>query len=138
MGLEADGDFPNTGEYLGFSGKRRLLEAGGVDVLNVHASIGMSRAAAHLAGDFGIPVSLGNTIMEIGVHLAASLPEVLYLEFSDLMWNTLAKEPVKLARSGGHSAQIRFSRLTISPGEAAMLVSQEPTHLQPAHFPPRG
>ena len=60
---------------------------------------GMSRAAAHLAGDFGIPVSLGNTIMEIGVHLAASLPEVVYLEFSDLAWNKLAKEPVKFENS---------------------------------------
>lgn len=85
----------NTGEYLGFHGKRRLLEAGGVDVLNVHGAIGMSRAAAHLAGDFGIPVSLGNTIMEIGVHLAASLPECLYLEYSDLAWNRLAQEPVQ-------------------------------------------
>ena len=84
----------NTGEYLGFSGKRRLLEAGAVDVLNVHGSIGGSRAAAQLAGDFGIPVSLGNTNLEIGVHLAASLPECLYMEFSDLMWNDLAKEPV--------------------------------------------
>ncbi len=84
----------NTGEYLGFSGKRRLLESGGVDVLNVHGSIGVSRAAAHLAGDFGIPVALGNTILEAGVHLAASLPEVLYLEFSDLAWNKLAKTPV--------------------------------------------
>ena len=36
----------NTGEYLGFHGKRRLLESGGVDVLNVHGSIGSSRAAA--------------------------------------------------------------------------------------------
>lgn len=89
----------NTGEYLGFSGKRLLLEAGGVDVLNVHGSIGMSRAAAHLAGDFGIPVSLGNTIMEIGVHLAASLPEALYLEFSDLTWNKIAKEPIKFENS---------------------------------------
>lgn len=87
----------NTGEYLGFSGKRRLLEAGGVDVLNIHGSIGGSRAAAHLAGDFGIPVSLGNTLLELGVHLAASLPEVLYLEFSDLAWNKVAKEPVKFA-----------------------------------------
>jgi L-alanine-DL-glutamate epimerase-like enolase superfamily enzyme len=87
----------NTGEYLGFSGKRRLLEAGGVDVLNIHGSIAMSRSAAHLAGDFGIPVALGNTIMEIGVHLAASLPEVLYLEFSDLAWNRLAKDPIKFA-----------------------------------------
>ncbi len=87
----------NTGEYLGFSGKRRLLEAGAVDVLNIHGSIGGSRAAAHLAGDFGIPVSLGNTNLEIGVHLAASLPECLYMEFSDLMWNVLAKEPVHFA-----------------------------------------
>ncbi len=89
----------NTGEYLGFSGKRRLLESGGVDVLNIHGSIGMSRAAAHLAGDFGVPVSLGNTLLEIGVHLAASLPEVLYLEFSDLTWNKLAKEPIHFENS---------------------------------------
>jgi L-alanine-DL-glutamate epimerase-like enolase superfamily enzyme len=89
----------NTGEYLGFSGKRRLLETGGVDVLNVHGSICMSRASAHLAGDFGIPVSLGNTIMEIGVHLAASLPEVLYLEYSDLAWNRLAQQPVQFEDS---------------------------------------
>jgi len=85
----------NTGEYLGFGGKRRLLEAGGVDVLNVHGRIGATRAAAHLAGEFGIPVALGNTILEIGVHLAASLPECLYLEYSDLAWNRLAREPVR-------------------------------------------
>jgi L-alanine-DL-glutamate epimerase-like enolase superfamily enzyme len=85
----------NTGEYLGFSGKRRLLESHGVDVLNLHGSMGMTRAAAHLAGDFGIPVSLGNTNLEIGVHLAASLPECLYMEFSDLPWNRLAKQPVR-------------------------------------------
>ncbi|MFV2065426.1 MAG: mandelate racemase/muconate lactonizing enzyme family protein [Pirellulales bacterium] len=85
----------NTGEYLDFSGKRRLLEAGGVDVLNIHGAIGTSRAAARLAGDFGVPVALGNTIMEIGVHLAASLPECPYMEFSDLAWNRLAREPVR-------------------------------------------
>jgi L-alanine-DL-glutamate epimerase-like enolase superfamily enzyme len=55
----------------------------------------MSRAVAHLAGDFGVPVALGNTLLEIGVHLAASLPEMLYLEFSDLPWNRLAQEPVR-------------------------------------------
>ncbi|MDP6442273.1 MAG: mandelate racemase/muconate lactonizing enzyme family protein [Pirellulaceae bacterium] len=85
----------NTGEYLGFSGKRRLLESDAVDVLNIHGHINQSRFAAHLAGDYGIPVSLGNTIMEIGVHLAASLPECLYLEFSDLAWNEIAVEPVR-------------------------------------------
>ncbi|MCH2375418.1 MAG: mandelate racemase, partial [Planctomycetes bacterium] len=34
----------NTGEYLGFSGKRRLLECGGVDVLNLHGEINAARA----------------------------------------------------------------------------------------------
>jgi len=93
----------NTGEYLGFSGKRRLLESGGVDVLNIHGAVGMARAAAHLAGDYGIPVSLGNTILEIGVHLAASLPECLYMEYSDLAWNRLAKEPVRFADGSAYA-----------------------------------
>ena len=90
-------------QYLGFSGKRRLLESGGVDVLNVHGSIGMTRAAAHLAGDFGIPVALGNTIMETGIHLAASLPECVFLEFSDLAWNQLAKQPVQFENGWAHA-----------------------------------
>jgi len=84
----------NTGEYLGLTGKRQLLEHHAVDILNLHGHIAVSRLAAGLAGDYGIPVSLGNTIFEIGVHLATSLPECLCLEFSDLAWNRLLKEPV--------------------------------------------
>ena len=87
----------NTGEYLGFSGKRRLLEHSAVDVLNVHDSISTTRSAARLAGDYGVPVSLGNTVLELGVHLAASLPECLFLEFSDLSWNEVAVERVHFA-----------------------------------------
>ena len=64
-------------------------------MLNVHGQINQTRAAAYLAGDYGIPVSLGNTIMEIGVHLAASLPECLYMEYSDLAWNEVATEPIR-------------------------------------------
>ena len=91
----------NTGEYLDYSGKRKLLERNAVDVLNIHGSVTMSRDAARLAGDHGVPVSLGNTILEIGVHLAASLPECLYMEFSDLRWNELAQEPVRF--ENGHA-----------------------------------
>ena len=85
----------NAGEYVGFSRKRRLLECHGVDVLNLQGSISTGRALAHLAGDFGVPVSLGNTACEIGVHIAASLPECIYMEYSDLIWNHLAREPVQ-------------------------------------------
>lgn len=84
----------NTGEYLDHDGKCRLLENGAVDVLNVHGHISDSRAAARLAAHHGVPVSLGTTILELGVHLAASFPECLYLEFADLAWNRLVKEPV--------------------------------------------
>ena len=84
----------NTGEYLEYSGKRKLLERHAVDVLKIHGSVTISRDATRLAGDYGVPVSLGNTILEIGVHLAASLPECLYMECSDLAWNDLAQEPV--------------------------------------------
>ena len=65
----------------------------------------MSRAAAQLAGDFGNPVAMGNTIMEIGVHLAASLPECLYMEFSDLAWNRLAREPVHFENGFAHAPE---------------------------------
>lgn len=85
----------NTGEYLDYSGKRRLLEHHAVDVLNVHDSISVSRGIARLAGDYGVSVSLGNTVLELGVHLAASLPECIYLEFSDLKWNDIAIEAVQ-------------------------------------------
>lgn len=89
----------NTGEYLAYSGKRRLLEHNAVDVLNVHDSVSVTRAAAWLAADYGVPVCLGNTILEIGVHLAASLPECLCLEYSDLAWNEIAVEPVRFENS---------------------------------------
>ncbi|MEZ6044167.1 MAG: mandelate racemase/muconate lactonizing enzyme family protein [Planctomycetaceae bacterium] len=92
----------NTGEYLSFHGKRRLLEHQGVDVLNVHGSFGVSRAAAVLAADYGVPLSLGNTILEVGVHIAASLPECHFLEFSDLRWNELAVKPVQVAEGYAH------------------------------------
>ena len=85
----------NTGEYLGYSGKRRLLEHNAVDVLNVHDSVSTTRAAAWLAADYGVPVSLGNTVLELGVHLAASLPECLCMEFSDIIWNEIAVDPVR-------------------------------------------
>lgn len=91
----------NTGEYVGFSGKRQLLQTGGVDVMNVHAHFGANRALAQLAGEYGIPLALGNTSFEIGVHLAASLPECLYMEFSDLGWNELAREPIRF--EGGYA-----------------------------------
>lgn len=87
--------FVNTGEYLDLRGKRQLLEHRAVDVLNVHGHLSDVMHAAWLASEHGIPVSLGNTTCEIGVHLAVALPEVEWLENSLIGWDVLVAEPVR-------------------------------------------
>lgn len=72
----------NTGEYLDLSGKRRLIEARAVDILNVHGRISHVMTIGWLAAEYGIRMSLGNTAMELGVHTACALPECDWLEYS--------------------------------------------------------
>ncbi len=84
----------NTGEYVGLRGKRRLLEGGAVDVLNINDHLSDGLTAARLAAEHGVPVSIGNTALDIGVHLAAALPEVEMLEWSMLGWDVLAEQPI--------------------------------------------
>jgi L-alanine-DL-glutamate epimerase-like enolase superfamily enzyme len=91
----------NSGEYLDLHGKRRLMEQHAVDILNVHGNITQSRQAAWLAADYGIPVSLGNTPFELGVHLGAALPEVVWLEYSFQDYDHLIAEPVRF--EGGYA-----------------------------------
>ena len=85
----------NAGEYLNLSGKRELLERGAVDILNIHGSIGDAMKAGWLAGEHGIPIAVGNTNFEIGVHVAAALPEVNWLEYSFLAYNHLLETPIE-------------------------------------------
>lgn len=85
----------NSGEYLDLRGKRLLMEARAVDYLNVHGSVNDTMRAAWLAAEYGLPVSLGNTNFELGVHLAAALPEADWLEYSFQDYNQLVEEPVR-------------------------------------------
>jgi L-alanine-DL-glutamate epimerase-like enolase superfamily enzyme len=84
----------NSGEYLDVAGKRKLLEADAVDILNVHGQISDTMWIGRLAAELGIPLSLGNTFLEVGVHLACALPEVEWLEYSFLNYNHLVEQPV--------------------------------------------
>ena len=84
----------NSGEYLDLRGKRKLMEARAVEILNIHGHIGDSMKAGWLAAEYGIPVSLGNTPHELGVHLAAALPEVAGFEYSFLDYDQLIEQPV--------------------------------------------
>jgi L-alanine-DL-glutamate epimerase-like enolase superfamily enzyme len=84
----------NSGEYLDVSGKRQLLLAGGTDILNVHNQVTDVMRIGWLAAELGIPVSLGNTFLETGIHMAAALPEVQWLEYSFQNYDHLVDEPI--------------------------------------------
>jgi L-alanine-DL-glutamate epimerase-like enolase superfamily enzyme len=86
----------NAGEYVDRRGKWRLLEGGAVDVLNINDHLSDGLMAGRMAAEHGVPVSIGNTPLDLGVHLAVALPEVDFLEWSMLGWDVLADEPIRV------------------------------------------
>jgi L-alanine-DL-glutamate epimerase-like enolase superfamily enzyme len=86
----------NSGEYLDASGKQKLLEAGCVDVLNVHGHVTDVMRVGWLAAERNIPVTVGNTFLEFGVHMACALPEVEWLEYSFQNLDHLVAEPMQI------------------------------------------
>jgi len=84
----------NSGEYLDAAGKRALMLAGGTDILNVHGQVTDVMRMGWLAAEMGIPVTLGNTFLETGVHMACALPEVEWLEYSFQNFDHLVDEPM--------------------------------------------
>ncbi len=86
----------NSGEYLDVAGKRALVLAGGTDILNVHGHVTDVMRIGWLCADLGVPVSLGNTFLEFGVHMAAALPEVEWLEYSFQDFDHLVEQPIEI------------------------------------------
>lgn len=86
----------NSGEYLDVKGKRVLLENHGTDLLNVHGQVTDVMRIGWLAAEHGVPVSLGNTFLEMGVHMAAALPEVEWLEYSFQNYDHLVEQPIEI------------------------------------------
>jgi L-alanine-DL-glutamate epimerase-like enolase superfamily enzyme len=86
----------NSGEYLDAHGKRLLMEADATDILNVHGQVTDVMRIGWLAADRGIPVSLGNTFLEVGIHMACALPEVQWLEYSFQNFDHLVDRPVEI------------------------------------------
>ncbi|TZG31207.1 mandelate racemase/muconate lactonizing enzyme family protein [Agrobacterium sp. B1(2019)] len=86
----------NSGEYLDLSGKRVLMDNFGTDILNVHGQVTDVMHIGWLAAELGIPVSLGNTFLEIGVHMAVALPEVEWLEYSFQNFDHLVEAPIEI------------------------------------------
>jgi L-alanine-DL-glutamate epimerase-like enolase superfamily enzyme len=82
----------NSGEYLDASGKRLLIEANATDMLNVHGAVSDVMRIGWLAAERGVPVTLGNTFLELGVNMAVALPEVAWLEYSFQNFDHLVEE----------------------------------------------
>jgi L-alanine-DL-glutamate epimerase-like enolase superfamily enzyme len=93
----------NSGEYLDAHNKRLLMEADATDILNVHGQVTDVMRVGWLAADRGIPVSLGNTFLEVGVHMACALPEVQWMEYSFQNYDLLAAEPVEIRDGWAHA-----------------------------------
>jgi L-alanine-DL-glutamate epimerase-like enolase superfamily enzyme len=93
----------NSGEYLDLTGKRMLLEAEGADIINVHAQVGDVMKIGWFAAEKAIPVSLGNTFLEMGVHMACALPEVEWLEYSFQNFDHLVEQPIEIANGWAYA-----------------------------------
>ena len=60
-------------------------------VFVVFASVGVYPiVAAH----YGVPVSVGNSLGEVSVHVAAALPEFTWIEYSFLGYERLLADPI--------------------------------------------
>lgn len=86
----------NSGEYLDAAGKLALMQAGATDILNVHGQITDVLRVAWVATEWGVPISLGNTFLEVGAHLALALPEVRWLEYSFQNFAHLVELPLTI------------------------------------------
>lgn len=86
----------NSGEYFDASNKLRLIEARGTDMINVHGHVSEVMRIGWVAAEQGIPVSLGNSFLEIGVNMAVALPEVEWLEYSFQNFDHLVEEPIEI------------------------------------------
>ena len=86
----------NSGEYLDAAGKRLLMQAGATDMLNVHGQVTDVMRIGWLAAELGVPVTLGNTFLEIGVHMACALPEVEWLEYSFQNFDHLVEQTIEI------------------------------------------
>lgn len=103
----------NSGEYLDVAGKRQLLLAGATDILNVHGQVTDVMRIGWLAAEMGVPVSLGNTFLEVGVHMACALPEVEWLEYSFQNFDHLVERPIQIKEGWAIAPDVPGHGLTL-------------------------
>jgi L-alanine-DL-glutamate epimerase-like enolase superfamily enzyme len=141
------GTLINSGEYLDAAGKRLLMHAGATDMLNVHGQVTDVMRIGWLAAELGVPVTLGNTFLEFGVHMACALPEVEWLEYSFQNFDHLIEQPIEIhdgwihaPERPGHglvlsdTARRQWARPKVLPRDR---LGEAPTNSRVAPNPPR-
>jgi len=116
----------NSGEYLDAAGRRRLIEAGAVDILPLHGRITDAMRLGWLAREAGVPVALGNTFAEIGVHVACALPGATWLEYSYIDYARLLDRPVEIRAGRAHAPPGPGHGLELSESARRELASDAP------------
>jgi L-alanine-DL-glutamate epimerase-like enolase superfamily enzyme len=116
--------FLNAGEYLDLSGKKGLVTNDAADIINIHGDFSAALKIGWLCAEKGLPISIGNTPMEIGAHIASALPEVEYTEHSMLNWDLIVQKPYQIEE--GHIA------LPDLPGHGLALSKEAINDLQPS------
>jgi len=104
-----------------------LLLAGGTDILNVHGQVTDVMRIGWFAAELGIPITLGNTFLEVGVHTACALPEVEWLEYSFQNFDHLVDEPIEIREGWVYAPDRPGHGLALS--ESARKVWARPTVL---------
>ena len=94
----------NSGEYLDLRGKRRLIEARGVDILNVHGNISDVMRAGWLAAEHGIRGEPRQHDARARRASRRALPEADWLEYSFQNYNHLVEQPIEMRDGYAHRA----------------------------------
>ena len=95
--------------------------AGGTDILNVHGQVTDVMRTGWLAAELGVPVSLGNTFLEVGVHMACALPEVEWLEYSFQNFDRLVEQTMDIRDGWIHAPDRPGHGLVLSDGRTPRL-----------------
>lgn len=114
-----------VGEYLTAREIVGAMNAGALDVVNLAGSISDSLYCARIAADHGLPVALGNSPLDIGVHVAAALPDVMWVEHSFLGWGILVDQPIAVTDGHAIAPDRPGHGLTLSRETSALYVQDQ-------------
>jgi L-alanine-DL-glutamate epimerase-like enolase superfamily enzyme len=85
---------------------RRFLERKALRRLRAGSQVDHALYQAELSDEFGVPLVFGNSMFEFNVHAACAMPNVDRLEFSDLGWNGLMREPIRVEKGVSYAPDV--------------------------------